>query len=189
MLSWPFLIEAKTGGVLPGYVYQLHCQQASVDAQPCYLCKQTGHTTMTCPYRIAPEHGCVQAANLSSDTLLATVLQREQHGRYVADHTGILPSPVVGAGSGEVIIVVLQLNGQWQPFMGIKAVMLGSANASDCAGSVRYTCNSQSGRWMQLCSNFTLADASVWTSTQRRCPAVPRYLVTANRDYHFCKIF
>ena len=49
--------------------------------QPCYLCKQTGHTTMTCPYRIAPEHGCAQAANLSSDSLLATVLQREHSGR------------------------------------------------------------------------------------------------------------
>ena len=44
---------------------------------------------MTCPYRIAPEHGCVQAANLSSDTLLATVLQREQHGRYAPEHIGV----------------------------------------------------------------------------------------------------
>ena len=67
------------------------CNQASVIVQPCYLCKQTGHTTMTCPYRIAPEHGCVQAANLSSDTLLATVLQREHHGRSVAGHSGTSP--------------------------------------------------------------------------------------------------
>lgn len=89
-------------------MYQLHCQQASVVVQPCYLCKQTGHTTMTCPYRIAPEHGCVQAANLSSDTLLATVLQREQHGRSVADHMGILPFPVVGSGIGKVFTDVLQ---------------------------------------------------------------------------------
>ncbi len=74
--------------------------EASVVVQPCYLCKQTGHTTMTCPYRIAPEHGCVQAANLSSDTLLATVLQREQHGRYAAeDHMRLLPFAVINSGN------------------------------------------------------------------------------------------
>ena len=55
-----------------------------VIVQPCYLCKQTGHTTMTCPYRIAPEHGCVQATNASSNSLLATVLQRESNGRCAA---------------------------------------------------------------------------------------------------------
>ena len=74
-------------------ISDLHCnhgQRPSQDqadvhvlVQPCYLCKQTGHTTMTCPYRIAPEHGCTQAANLSSGTLLATVLQRELDGRCI----------------------------------------------------------------------------------------------------------
>lgn len=58
--------------------------EGHVTVQPCYLCKQTGHTTMTCPYRIAPEHGCVQATNASSNSLLATVLQRESNGRYAA---------------------------------------------------------------------------------------------------------
>ncbi|KAG2438921.1 hypothetical protein HYH02_010716 [Chlamydomonas schloesseri] len=30
--------------------------------KPCYLCKQTGHTTATCPHRIAPGHGAGGAA-------------------------------------------------------------------------------------------------------------------------------
>ncbi|GLC35552.1 hypothetical protein PLESTM_000336600 [Pleodorina starrii] len=30
--------------------------------RPCYLCKLVGHTTATCPYRIAPGHGCTPAA-------------------------------------------------------------------------------------------------------------------------------
>ncbi|KAL3157624.1 hypothetical protein ABBQ32_012072 [Trebouxia sp. C0010 RCD-2024] len=48
--------------------------------KPCYLCKQPGHTTMTCPYRIAPEHGCTQAASVSGDTLLKAVQRRELSG-------------------------------------------------------------------------------------------------------------
>lgn len=48
--------------------------------KPCYLCKQPGHTTMTCPYRIAPEHGCTQAASISGDTLLRAVQRREVSG-------------------------------------------------------------------------------------------------------------
>lgn len=51
--------------------------------KPCYLCKQPGHTTMTCPYRIAPEHGCTQAASVSGDTLLKAVQRRELSGRYI----------------------------------------------------------------------------------------------------------
>ena len=50
--------------------------------KPCYLCKKPGHTTMTCPYRIAPEHGCTQAASISGDTLLKAVQRRELNGRY-----------------------------------------------------------------------------------------------------------
>ena len=38
---------------------------------------------MTCPYRIAPEHGCTQAASISGDTLLKAVQQRELSGRSV----------------------------------------------------------------------------------------------------------
>ena len=49
--------------------------------KPCYLCKKSGHTTMTCPYRTAPELGCIQAASVSSHGILASVLQREHDAR------------------------------------------------------------------------------------------------------------
>lgn len=39
---------------------------------------------MTCPYRIAPEHGCAQAASVSGDTLLSAVQRRELRGRSAA---------------------------------------------------------------------------------------------------------
>ena len=53
--------------------------------KPCYLCKQPGHTTATCPHRIAPEHGCVAASSISDHTLFGSVLKRERDGRLV-DH-------------------------------------------------------------------------------------------------------
>ena len=34
-------------------------------------CKKTGHTTMTCPYRVAPEHDCNQSNSVSTDGILA----------------------------------------------------------------------------------------------------------------------
>lgn len=49
--------------------------------KPCYLCKKAGHTTATCPYRIAPEHGCVAASSVSEHSLLGSVLRRERDGR------------------------------------------------------------------------------------------------------------
>lgn len=55
--------------------------------KPCYLCKQSGHTTMTCPFRIAPEHGCRQASGLCSDSLLACIRGRERDGRCGATLT------------------------------------------------------------------------------------------------------
>ncbi|KAK9845886.1 hypothetical protein WJX81_005132 [Elliptochloris bilobata] len=48
--------------------------------KPCYLCKKSGHTTMTCPYRIAPEHGCTPSA-ATSDGVLSAVRKRERDGR------------------------------------------------------------------------------------------------------------
>lgn len=39
---------------------------------------------MTCPYRIAPEHGCAQAVSVSGDTLLSAVQRRELRGRSAA---------------------------------------------------------------------------------------------------------
>jgi hypothetical protein len=37
---------------------------------------------MTCPFRIAPEHGCREASGLCSDGLLACIRQRERDGRW-----------------------------------------------------------------------------------------------------------
>ncbi|GIL51301.1 hypothetical protein Vafri_7323 [Volvox africanus] len=34
--------------------------------RPCYLCKLVGHTTATCPYRIAPGHGCTAASDAAT---------------------------------------------------------------------------------------------------------------------------
>ncbi|GIM03293.1 hypothetical protein Vretimale_8052, partial [Volvox reticuliferus] len=39
--------------------------------RPCYLCKLVGHTTATCPYRIAPGHGCTAAADAAARGSLA----------------------------------------------------------------------------------------------------------------------
>ncbi len=41
-----------------------------------------GHTTMTCPYRIAPELGCTPAA--ASDGVLNAMRKRERDGRRAA---------------------------------------------------------------------------------------------------------
>ncbi len=51
----------------------------------CLRCKQPGHTTATCPHRIAPEHGCVQAASAAEQSMLGSVIQRERDGRCVSD--------------------------------------------------------------------------------------------------------
>ncbi|PNH06348.1 Protein DAMAGED DNA-BINDING 2 [Tetrabaena socialis] len=52
--------------------------------KPCYLCKLVGHTTATCPYRIAPGHGCTAAAAAGGTAsqgpgrgLLGSILGRE----------------------------------------------------------------------------------------------------------------
>lgn len=44
--------------------------------KPCYLCKQPGHTTATCPHRTAPETGCAAAANSEAEALLPVILNR-----------------------------------------------------------------------------------------------------------------
>lgn len=50
--------------------------------KPCYLCKKPGHTTATCPYRIAPEHGCIAASSVSDHSLFGSIFKREMDGRY-----------------------------------------------------------------------------------------------------------
>ncbi|KAJ0984113.1 hypothetical protein J5N97_002469 [Dioscorea zingiberensis] len=45
--------------------------------KPCYLCKMPGHTTMSCPHRVAMEHGVVPAPRRNTGTSLDYVFQRQ----------------------------------------------------------------------------------------------------------------
>ncbi len=67
--------------------------------KPCYLCKQLGHTTTTCPYRILPGHGCTAAATAGGGGggrrggLMSSLQGRECSGRCVDS------GAVAGAGN------------------------------------------------------------------------------------------
>ncbi|PON60433.1 Guanine nucleotide-binding protein, beta subunit [Trema orientale] len=43
--------------------------------KPCFLCKMPGHTTMTCPHRVATEYGVIPAPHKSSRNPLAYVFE------------------------------------------------------------------------------------------------------------------
>ncbi|KAL6967666.1 DNA damage-binding protein 2 [Sarracenia purpurea var. burkii] len=45
--------------------------------KPCFLCKMPGHTTMTCPHRIATEHGVIPAPYRSIHNSLDYVFERQ----------------------------------------------------------------------------------------------------------------
>ncbi|CAN6472593.1 unnamed protein product [Victoria cruziana] len=45
--------------------------------KPCFLCKQPGHTTTTCPYRVAPQHAAVPSPRRSSKRPLDYVFERQ----------------------------------------------------------------------------------------------------------------
>ncbi|KAI4385576.1 hypothetical protein MLD38_003586 [Melastoma candidum] len=45
--------------------------------KPCFLCKMPGHTTMTCPHRVATEHGVVPAPCRSALNPLQFVFERQ----------------------------------------------------------------------------------------------------------------
>ncbi|XP_077222381.1 damaged DNA binding 2 [Tasmannia lanceolata] len=45
--------------------------------KPCFLCKKPGHTTFTCPHRIATEHGVIPASRRSTRTPLDYVFERQ----------------------------------------------------------------------------------------------------------------
>ncbi|KAJ3693722.1 hypothetical protein LUZ60_009202 [Juncus effusus] len=45
--------------------------------KPCFLCKMPGHTTMTCPHRVAMEHGVIPSVKRSTKTSLDFIFQRE----------------------------------------------------------------------------------------------------------------
>jgi len=45
--------------------------------KPCYLCKEPGHTTATCPHRADPTHNVEQAAGSARRNLAASLVKRE----------------------------------------------------------------------------------------------------------------
>ncbi|KAL6848212.1 hypothetical protein ACP4OV_022340 [Aristida adscensionis] len=49
--------------------------------KPCFLCKMPGHTTMTCPHRVAMEHGVIPAPRRNTNTSLDYVFQRQVKGK------------------------------------------------------------------------------------------------------------
>ncbi|MCD9644522.1 DNA damage-binding protein 2 [Datura stramonium] len=49
--------------------------------KPCFLCKMPGHTTMTCPHRVATEYGIVPAPRKNTTNPLEFVFQRQLQPR------------------------------------------------------------------------------------------------------------
>lgn len=59
--------------------------------KPCYLCKQPGHTTATCPHRVATEHGVAPAPKRHSLGILDFL-----HERQLRSHLPkMVPSPTI----------------------------------------------------------------------------------------------
>ncbi|KAL8144042.1 hypothetical protein V2J09_017074 [Rumex salicifolius] len=46
--------------------------------KPCFLCKMPGHTTLTCPHRVATEHGVFPAPQRDTRLLVDYVFKRQQ---------------------------------------------------------------------------------------------------------------
>lgn len=57
--------------------------------KPCYLCGQSGHSTMTCPYRADPGHGCAPAG---PSTSTAQELAGREAGEAAAEAAFEAPS-------------------------------------------------------------------------------------------------
>ncbi|XP_068668565.1 protein DAMAGED DNA-BINDING 2 [Aristolochia californica] len=45
--------------------------------KPCFLCKTPGHTTMTCPHRVATEHGVIPAPRRNTQKPLDYIFERQ----------------------------------------------------------------------------------------------------------------
>ncbi|XP_074571002.1 DNA damage-binding protein 2 [Curcuma longa] len=45
--------------------------------KPCFLCKMPGHTTMSCPHRVAMDHGVIPAPEKNSKTPLDYIFKRQ----------------------------------------------------------------------------------------------------------------
>eukprot|EP00878_Enallax_costatus_P041646 GHUV01048478.1.p1 GENE.GHUV01048478.1~~GHUV01048478.1.p1 ORF type:complete len:146 (+),score=35.98 GHUV01048478.1:320-757(+) len=48
--------------------------------KPCYLCKEVGHTTATCPHRALPGAAAAAPASAAGSTTSQLLMQREQVG-------------------------------------------------------------------------------------------------------------
>ena len=60
--------------------------------KPCYLCRQPGHTTATCPHRAAPEHGAVPDAR-AAKALLPSLRARERGACARSARAPLAPPP------------------------------------------------------------------------------------------------
>ena len=61
--------------------------------KPCYLCGTSGHSTATCPHRIAPELACTAASDAKTrSTTFMHILNRERHWGGRLAHS-VPPSP------------------------------------------------------------------------------------------------
>lgn len=49
--------------------------------KPCYLCKEKGHTTATCPHRVNPGHGCLPTVGKEKEGVLQVLAKRERDGK------------------------------------------------------------------------------------------------------------
>ncbi|MCO5570673.1 hypothetical protein L7F22_024400 [Adiantum nelumboides] len=59
--------------------------------KPCFLCKQPGHTTATCPHRIASEHGVTPAPRRQSLGMIDFVHERQIRSQI----SKMMPPPVI----------------------------------------------------------------------------------------------
>lgn len=114
---------------VPSGLHQCSQMPADHDRGPCACsCKQPGHTTATCPHRIAPEHGCVQAASSSQHNMLGSLARRERDGRWVVTwqfslgHTCAILGDKrnIGAGSGSLMPAVLYFGSHIDAFLTYK---------------------------------------------------------------------
>ncbi|KAF4358811.1 hypothetical protein G4B88_023095 [Cannabis sativa] len=63
--------------------------------KPCFLCKMPGHTTMSCPHRIATEFGVIPASHKCSSNQLFYVFERQLgHTRSQVKPVRIIPDQV-----------------------------------------------------------------------------------------------
>ncbi|KAK8520629.1 hypothetical protein V6N13_030927 [Hibiscus sabdariffa] len=59
--------------------------------KPCFLCKMPGHTTMTCPHRVATEHGVIPAPHINTQNPVEFIFERQLRPRI----TSIKPAYVI----------------------------------------------------------------------------------------------